>query len=87
MKDEQGKLKFEGFYKNGEKNGKGKEYEDGNMACEGEYKYGKAHGKGKVYDEDGNLIYEGEYTLGKRLIKKFQIKIYDRKLHFENEIL
>ena len=87
MKDEQGKLKFEGFYKNLEKNGKGKECEDGNIAFEGEYKYGKAHGKGKVYDEDGNLIYEGEYTLGKRLINKFQIKIYDRKLYFEKEIL
>ena len=64
MDDEQGKLKFEGFYKKGQKNGKGKEY-----------------------DEDGNIIFEGEFIFGKKLIEKFHIKHYDRKLEFETEIL
>ena len=39
---------FEGEYKNGKRNGKGKEYStDGDLIFEGEYKNGKRNGKGK----------------------------------------
>ena len=59
-------LIYEGEYKNGEKNGKGKEYDKyGKLTYEGEYKDGKKHGKGKEYDHYGTLIYEGEYLKGK----------------------
>ena len=46
-----GKLKFEGEYLNGKRNGKGKEYDyDGNLEFEGEYLHGeKWNGKVKEY--------------------------------------
>jgi len=52
---------FEGEYKNGEKNGKGKEYNDnGKLKFEGEYKNGKRwNGKGKEYYGNGKLEFEG----------------------------
>ena len=65
-----GKLEFEGEYKNGERNGQGKEYDIyyGKLVFEGEYKNGKRWtGKGKEYNNDGSLIYEGEYLNGERL--------------------
>ena len=44
------KLEFEGEYKKGERNGKGKEYyNDSKLKFEGEYKNGKRNGKGKEY--------------------------------------
>ena len=73
-------LKFEGEYKNGKKNGKGREfyrsygisrsdyYSDisgSELKFEGEYLNGKRNGKGKEYDDKGNLIFEGEYKNGK----------------------
>ena len=36
-----GKLKFEGEYLNGKRNGKGKEYNDGKLEFEGEYLNGE----------------------------------------------
>ena len=42
-------LIFEGEYKDGKKNGVGKEYNDGNIIFEGEYKDGKKNGEGKEY--------------------------------------
>ena len=53
---------FEGEYKNGRRNGKGKEYNNKNskiIQFEGEYENGKRHGKGKVYYYYGELKYEG----------------------------
>ena len=58
---------YEGEYLNGEKNGKGKEYDDdGNLIFEGEYLNGERNGKVKKYDYDGNLRFEGEYLNRKR---------------------
>ena len=55
------KLIFEGEYINGEKCGKGKEYDDyGNLIYEGEYLNEKRNDKGKEYKK-GKLIFEGEY--------------------------
>ena len=60
-------LIFEGEYKNGERNGKGKEYEYNNKVIyEGEYKNGERNGTGKAYDNEGELMYEGEYLNGIR---------------------
>ena len=57
-------LKFEGEYLNGDKNGKGKEYDlFGNLEFEGEYLNGKRNGKGKEYFFDGKLKFEGNILM------------------------
>ena len=61
------KLRFEGEYKNGQRNGKGKEYGRGSLEFEGKYKNGKRNGKGKEYFM-GPLIFEGEYLNDKEWI-------------------
>ena len=49
---------MEGEYRNGERNGKGKEYSKfGVLKYEGEYLYDRKQ-NGKGYDENGNVIYE-----------------------------
>ena len=48
---------FEGEYVNGERNGKGKEYNFGQLIFEGEYLNGKKY-NGWGYDDKGNKIYE-----------------------------
>ena len=57
---------FEGEYSNGERNGKGKEFNGYILIYEGEYLNGKKHGKGKEYNGYGGLKFEGEYLNGKR---------------------
>ena len=61
---------FHGEYKNGKRNGKGKEYDSGSgkLIFEGEYLNGKRNGKGKeyFYFNFGVLIYEGRYLNDKR---------------------
>ena len=48
--DDEGKLRYDGEYLNGKRNGKGKEYnDDGNLVFEGEYLNGEKNGKGKEY--------------------------------------
>ena len=59
------KVIYEGEYLNGERNGKGKEF-NWNGKFEGEYINGKRNGKGKEYDENGALIFTGEYFNGFR---------------------
>ena len=69
------KLVYEGEYLNGERNGKGKEYNyNGELIYEGEYLKGKRNGKGREYRHSNRkpnfgLIYilnfEGEYLNGK----------------------
>ena len=66
------KLIFEGEYLNGQRNGKGKEYDYGELIFEGEYLNGKRNGKGKEYDGNGNLIFEAEYIN----VAKNQIRIF-----------
>jgi len=62
-----GELKFEGEYLNGERNGKGKEYyENGKLKFKGEYLNGKLNGKVKEYYYNGKLKFEGEYLNGER---------------------
>ena len=59
------KLKYEGEYLYGERNGKGKEYYfDGKVIFEGEYINGERHGEGKEFFDDGKVKFEGEYLYG-----------------------
>jgi len=60
--------KISGKYKEGKKNGKGKEYivNTNKLIFEGEYKNGKRNGKGKEYNYEGKVVFEGEYKDGKR---------------------
>ena len=56
--DEVGDCHYIGEYKNGERNGKGKEYDGSSyLIYEGEYLNGKKW-NGKGYDTEGNIIYE-----------------------------
>ena len=57
-------LIFKGYYINGKKNGKGKEY-DGDKIFESEYANGIKNGKGIEYNKKG-ILFEGEYLNGKR---------------------
>ena len=61
-------LQYEGEYLNGQRHGKGKEYNwQGKIEFEGEYLNGKRNGKGKEYNKNnGVLRFEGEYLNGKR---------------------
>ena len=55
-------LIYEGEYLNGERNGKGIEYDDyGYIKYECEYLNGKKNGKGKMFgdNEDHDLVFEG----------------------------
>ena len=77
--DEKGRLKFEGEYKNGQKTGKGKKYEDGKCIFYGEYLNGyRWEGIGiqidvhHYYTGDKEDIYELEYSDGK-LQKKYEL--------------
>ena len=74
---------FEGKYLNGQRNGKGKEYNDnGKLFFEGEYINDERNGKGKEYSNNGKLIFEGDYLDNKKYIGKFYI---DNVLEFEGE--
>ena len=75
------KLKFEGEYLNGKKNGKGKKYYDGRLEFEGEYLNGKKW-EGKGYDLNNNIIYK--LKEGKGFIKEND---EDDNLIFEGEYL
>ena len=62
-----GKLKFEGEYLNGKRNGKGKEYDyDGKLLFEGEYLNGQRNGKGKLYNKKGEIVFDGIFFLDKQ---------------------
>ena len=84
-------LIFEGEYKNGKRNGKGKEYYDyfaGKLKFEGEFLDGKRNGKGKEYScfYYGTLISDCEYLNGQRN-GKFKEYYYNGKLRAEGEYL
>ena len=76
---------FEVEYLNGEKNGKGKEYDkNGELEFEGEYINGEKNGKGKEYCY-WNVIFEGEYLDDeKRKGKEYN---NNDNLEFEGEYL
>ena len=57
---------IQGIYKEGERNGKGKEYHYGKLKFEGEYLNGKRNGKGKEYYYNGKLKFEGKILSGRK---------------------
>ena len=81
-------LLYEGEYKNGKKNGKGKEYyNNGEIIFEGIFKRGKKIGIGKEYlncNKKLYLIFEGEYKNGN---KNGKGKEFDKngEVEFEGE--
>ena len=80
---ENGNLKYEGEYINGERYGKGKEYNKntGELNFEGEYIYNKKI-KGKEYIKS-KLEYEGEYLYD----KKWNGKGYDENGNLIYELI
>ena len=81
------KLIFKGWYLNGKRNGKGKEYyKDGQLIFEGWYLNGKRNGKGKEYTNYGKLMFEGEYLNGEKNGKGKEF-YYNNHLKFEGEYL
>ena len=74
------KVDFEGEYKNGKRNGKGKEYFNDNIVSlfsdndfnentikyEGNYYDGEREGEGIEYFENGKIKFKGEFTNGKK---------------------
>ena len=75
-------LEFEGEYLNGQRNGKGKEFNHLIGTYEGEYLNGKRHGKGKELNKKDELIFEGEYLYGYKLKGKYY---KNGKLEYEGE--
>ena len=60
-------LEYEGEFINGERNGKGEEYDFlGRLIFEGEYINGKRTGKGREYNEQGDILFQGEYLNNRR---------------------
>ena len=78
-----GEIIFEGEYKNGERNGKGKEYyEYSRLMFEGNYKNGKRNGKGKEFYDNGKIKFEGEFLYG----QKWNGRQYNSENNNYNEI-
>ena len=79
---------FEGKYKNGKKNGKGREYNKfGELQFEGQFIDDKRNGKGKEYNSsNGNLLFVGEYKNGKRHGKGIEYD-NDKNIIFKGEYL
>ena len=62
-------LRYEGEYLNGQRNGKGKEYNlRSDLIYEGEFINGQRNGKGKEYYNNENLRFEGQYLDDEELI-------------------
>ena len=87
--DNELRLKFEGEYKNGKRNGKGKEYYEDTLIFEGEFFNGERwNGIGKVQEKTGGKLFisfEGEYKDGKKNGKGKEFK--NDILMFEGEFL
>ena len=76
-------LKFEGEYKNGDRNGKGKEYYyNEELKFEGEYLNGKKW-NGEGYDYNGNIVFEIKNGKG----NKKEYNDYNDKLEYKGKYL
>ena len=85
--NESGAIKYEGEYLNGEKNGKGKEYDEDKLIFEGEYLNGKKYGRGIAYNSNGQVIYEGNYVNNNFLKKNVDIQHKDGKLSIDFDVI
>ena len=59
--DENGQKLYEGEFKNGKYNGKGKLFRNGKLKYEGDFVDDKLQGKGEEFDEEGKLLYSGDF--------------------------
>ena len=77
---------YEGEFLNGEKNGKGKEYNGmGHLVFEGEFLHGKRNEYGIEYPDNNRKRYEGEFLNG---VKNGKAKEFENdQLIFEGEYL
>ena len=77
-------LIYEGEYRDGKKEGKGKEFNKLKIIpeYEGEFKNGKREGKGKKFNDSGNIIFEGEFKEGKEF-SGYKREYSRKKLSFE----
>ena len=75
---------YKGEFLNGERNGKGKEYNYKYIIFEGEYLNGKRSGKGKEYSYN-KLIFVGEYLKGEKNGKGKEYEHKTGELIFEGE--
>ena len=79
-------IKFDGYYKNGERWGFGREYNENRLYYEGFFKEDKYHGKGIFYGKDNKIIYNGHYYKGYRNgIGIESIYKGKRKMYFSND--
>ena len=77
-------LRMEGYFKDGEKNGKWiYYYEDGTLWSKGYFKNGKIDGYNETYYPNGKLNNKGSFTEGIRVGKWI---FYDENGTFEKEI-
>ena len=79
-----GEIEFEGEYVNGEKNGKGKDFNyNGKIRFEGHKQNGKRNGIGKEFYTNGEVDYEGEYVDGEKSGKGKEYFFNYQTLKFE----
>ncbi|MDR1241040.1 MAG: hypothetical protein LBK29_04190 [Oscillospiraceae bacterium] len=63
--DQKGEISYEGDFKEGVYNGKGKKYNDGHLIYSGSFTNGKYSGEGLLYDESSGVTkYSGEFENG-----------------------
>ena len=75
-------LIFKGYYLNGKRNGRGKEYKNNELIFEGEYKNGKRNGQGIEYEFGyDKIIFIGEFLEG----NKYNGKAFEYYDHDYNE--
>ena len=79
-------LAYEGEIKEGEKNGKGKLYDQwGHLIFEGDLEKGIKKGKGILYDFSGNIIFEGEFNNDKEIKgKKYEYNEFYELIRINN---
>ena len=63
--DEDGKLRYEGNFVDGNFNGKGIFYYNNGDRYEGNFVDGKCEGKGEIYYKDGKILYDGDFKNNK----------------------
>jgi hypothetical protein len=70
---ENGCLLYEGEIQNGQREGKGKLFDQcGRLIYEGEFKKGMKDGKGEEYNENGDLIFVGQFRNGEKIKGNFK---------------
>jgi hypothetical protein len=59
---------YDGWWKNGVFNGKGRLYMTDGSRCEWDFLNGRTHGLGTMYDLEGKIVYAGEWPGNKEQV-------------------